>query len=99
MRRAGTILTVSLLVVCGATWLLMLTQGADLDEALFETVSALSTCGYSLGLTVRLDAVGQALVAVLMFCGRLGPLTLMIAFAQRRRRPRVGYPEARLLLG
>jgi trk system potassium uptake protein TrkH len=99
VRRAGTILTVSLLVVCGATWLLMLTQGADLDEALFEAVSALSTCGYSLGLTVRLDAVGQAVVAVLMFCGRLGPLTLMIAFAQRRRRPRVGYPEARLLLG
>jgi len=37
---------------------------------------------------------------VLMFSGRLGPLTLMIAFAQRRRRrQRVGYPEARLLLG
>lgn len=100
VRRAGTILTVSLLVVGAATWLLMLTQGADLDETLFEVVSALSTCGYSLGLTARLNAVGQLIVAVLMFGGRLGPLTLMIAFARRhRRRQRVSYPEARLLLG
>ena len=100
VRRAGTILTVSLLVVCAATWLLTLTQGSDLDETLFEVVSAVSTCGYSLGLTARLNGVGQAIMVVLMFSGRLGPLTLMIAFAQRRRRrQRVGYPEARLLLG
>jgi UDP-N-acetyl-D-mannosaminuronate dehydrogenase len=77
-----------------------LTQTAVLDETLFEVVSALSTCGYSLGLTARLNAVGQLIVAVLMFGGRLGPLTLMIAFAQRRRRrQRVAYPGARLLLG
>ena len=57
-RRRPPVLVVSLFVLATITWLLLLTQQATLTEAMFETVSAFATCGFTLGLTPRLDLVG-----------------------------------------
>ncbi len=50
-------------------------------DYLFETVSALATVGLSTGITTALSPASRLLVALLMFCGRLGPLTLANAVA------------------
>ena len=70
-----------------------------LVTALVETVSAFSTSGFSLGLTPRLNLFGQLLIAGLMFFGRAGTLTLIVALAQPSPAPAVGYPEERILIG
>ncbi|MDR2595109.1 MAG: hypothetical protein LBC87_10110 [Fibromonadaceae bacterium] len=48
-------------------------------ELLFETVSAFSTCGLSMGITEYLTTSGKILLSVVMFVGRLGPLVLVQA--------------------
>jgi trk system potassium uptake protein TrkH len=53
-------------------------------DCLFETVSALATVGLSTGITAALTPYSRLLVALLMFCGRLGPLTLANALAPGR---------------
>ena len=83
--KAAAVITVALTVVVVVTWLLLYTQdNLTLTMALVESVSAFSTTGYSLGLTPRLNLFGQLLIAGLMFFGRAGTLTLIVALAQPR---------------
>ena len=88
--------------------LLDITEGGDLPhyqvrgqflEILFETVSAFSTVGLSTGLTGKLSTTGKWILIVLMFVGRLGPLTLAYGLVRRSRTRRVRLPQARLMIG
>ncbi len=98
LHKASIVIVASFLVIFTVTWLLLLTQEATFSEALFETVSAFGTVGFSLGLTGRLDFLGQVLIMLIMFWGRLGALTIIVALAQPRVPDRVGYPEESILL-
>ena len=106
-RRLGTALTqqasVVIVVFAGltilGTLLLLALSDVDTDQALFEVISALSTCGLSTGVTGSLDGPAQVLLAVLMFIGRVGPVTLATALALRQSDTRYRYPEGRVLLG
>jgi trk system potassium uptake protein TrkH len=99
VRRASAIITVSLLVVGGATWLILLTHPVTLDRALFEVISAFATCGLTLAFTGQLNPFGQAIIMLVMFWGRLGALTIVVALAQQAPSPLVTYPEEPLLIG
>jgi trk system potassium uptake protein TrkH len=99
VHKAVAILIVSTAVIATGAWLLMVTQGASLENALFEAVSAFATCGFSLGLTGNLDGFGRLIVALLMIWGRLGPLTIVVAMARTHRPSPISYPEERILVG
>lgn len=89
-------LTVALGGVLGAivalfALLLLQSDGGSVEHArslffdyLFETVSALGTVGLSTGITADLSPASRLLVSLLMFLGRLGPLTLASALASDR---------------
>ncbi len=67
---------------------------------LFEVVSAFGTVGLSLGITPFLSVIGKLCIVVLMFLGRVGPLTLVLAVGSRVVLPReVEYPEGKVLIG
>ncbi|HEV2845065.1 MAG TPA: potassium transporter TrkG, partial [Thermoanaerobaculia bacterium] len=53
-------------------------------DYLLETVSALGTVGLTTGITADLSPASRLLVSLLMFLGRLGPLTLASALATER---------------
>jgi Trk-type K+ transport system membrane component len=106
-RRLGTNLTqqasvviviFAALTVVGTLGLLALSD-VETDQALFEVISAISTCGLSTGITGSLDGPAQVLLAVLMFVGRVGPVTLATALALRQSDTRYRLPEGRVLLG
>ena len=52
---------------------------------MFEAVSAFNTVGLSLGVTDELSAPGRVIAVLLMFIGRVGPLTFAGALALRAR--------------
>jgi trk system potassium uptake protein TrkH len=66
---------------------------------LFETVSALGTVGLSTGVTPRLTEASRLLVALLMFLGRLGPLTVGMAVAATEPLDDWSYPEEDVMVG
>ena len=100
VRKAAAVLTTSLLAVVLATWLLLVSHPqASLTEALFEVVSAFATCGLTLSFTGDLNLFGQAVIMLMMFWGRLGALTLVVAIAQPHAGQRVSYPEEQILIG
>jgi trk system potassium uptake protein TrkH len=83
--RAMAVALLSVAVVFGVTLGLELTGEGNLIDRAFEAVSALATVGLSTGLTATLPPPAQLLLAVAMFAGRLGPLTLVLALTARAR--------------
>ena len=99
VRRASAVLTISILVILGATWFLLITHPhAVLDRVLFEVVSAFATCGLSLEYTSNFDVIGQTVIAFVMFWGRLGALTIVLALGQLVPRGLIEYPEEKILI-
>ena len=73
-----------LLALLVGTYLLELTEGTSFEKNLFEAASALGTVGLSMGITPGLTHLGKLIVTVLMFCGRVGPLTFGAALFCKR---------------
>ena len=62
--------------------------------------SAFSTTGLSLGITPFLSSLGKFALVVLMFIGRVGPLTLVLAVGSKVILPnKVDYPDGKVLIG
>jgi trk system potassium uptake protein TrkH len=106
VARAFFISLIAFLALNVVAGLLLVTEGRDLLPTLFETTSAFGTVGLSTGvsgspvsLAGHFSDAGKFLVAAMMFMGRIGPLTLAVAVAHGGARPRVRYPEGRILVG
>ncbi|WP_251840455.1 TrkH family potassium uptake protein [Oceanitalea stevensii] len=98
-RQAITVLTLSVAVVMGSTWALLITTQFTLDQLVFEVISAFATVGLSTGITHLLPDGGQLLLVVVMFAGRVGPVTLATALALRSRKRLYELPKERPLIG
>lgn len=98
-RQALTIALLGVAVVAASTFTLLAVAPYRLDAVLFEAASAFGTVGLSTGITPDLPAAGQILLIVLMFIGRLGPVTLATALALRDRARRYELPEERPIVG
>ncbi len=98
VRRASAIVFISLAVLLGGTVLLSLIQPGDLSDLLFETASALGTVGLTRGVSAELRIGGKLLLTCCMYLGRVGPISLAIAFTARKDGG-PGYPEQNVTIG
>ena len=72
-----------------------LLDGAELAliDVAFEIFSAFSTVGLSLGITASLTTASKLVVIVVMFLGRVGTLTILVAITRKSTELRYKYPE------
>ena len=98
-REAITVVIVALAAVMSAVIAILAMTDLDLDRVLFEVVSAFGTVGMSTGITADLPAAAQLILVLLMFLGRLGPLTLGSALALRQRQTAYELPKERPAIG
>lgn len=101
--RAAAIMMVSLMLVILVSIVLAITEestGYNFLDLLYETVSAFGTVGLSRGITPSLSNAGKLVLSVLMFIGRVGPMT--VAFALLKQNKNIGnytYPEGKVIIG
>lgn len=106
-RATTTALIFIIVATIALTTLLMIEQSGvphtagegSFLEALFEVISALATVGLSTGLTTAVSEWSKVVLIVLMFIGRLGPISLFAALSRSERTRRVEYPHEELLIG
>lgn len=98
-RQGLAIALIGVGVVVVATLGLVAMGDWGLGPSLFEVTSAFGTTGLSTGITALVPGVGDAVLALLMFAGRVGPLTVGAALALRSNDHRFRVPEERPLLG
>ncbi|RCV52025.1 TrkH family potassium uptake protein [Marinitenerispora sediminis] len=99
IRQALSLTFLSMTVVAAATVYLLITTPFPLEQILFEVVSAFGVVGLSTGITPELPGQAQVLLVLLMFAGRIGPITFASALALRERTRRYDLPEARPIIG
>lgn len=97
--RAYTVVVLSLVMVMLANFLLVILEpGMRPLDLLFEGFSAFGTVGLSRGITASLSMPSQAVLMMLMFSGRIGPLALAFSLA-RPRGGKVRYSEDQVQIG
>jgi trk system potassium uptake protein len=98
-RQALAIALLAIGVIAVATFLMEALTDFTFDQVLFEVISAFSTVGLSTGITADIPSAGQVLLVLLMYVGRIGPLTLASGLALRERARRHQLPEERTIVG
>jgi trk system potassium uptake protein len=98
-RQALAIALLAIGVIAVATFLMEALTDFTFDQVLFEVISAFSTVGLSTGITADIPPAGQVLLVLLMYVGRIGPLTLASGLALRERARRHQLPEERTIVG
>ncbi|WP_341283044.1 TrkH family potassium uptake protein [Paenibacillus sp. FSL H8-0537] len=98
--KALTITIASLAAIILFTMILSTTEDVDFLVLLFEVTSAFGTTGLSLGLTPHLTVIGKVLIIIMMFAGRLGPLTLAFTLVPTQEKKELyRYPEGKIMIG
>lgn len=98
-RKAAVITLLAMGVVMVGTYVfIILEPEVDLMEALFEVTSAFGTVGLSTGITPDLGVGAKLLSIMIMYIGRLGPLTVASLWYFTRGE-RVSYPEGNIAIG
>ncbi len=98
IHRSAAGVTLYMTLAMAGGFLILATQPFPLQDALFEVFSALSTVGLSTGITRDLSPLNRAVVIVMMYCGRIGSLSMLMALAQRSA-PRVKDPVEHITIG
>ncbi len=101
--RSGTaiaLLTFSIWLI-GVMGITILESGVNLQDILYEVSSAIGTVGLSADLTPELSRGSHLILMILMYVGRIGPVTMALVFAGRED-SKLKYrelPEKRIMLG
>ncbi len=99
IRRSNATVVMSLGVLFLFVFMLsMLEPGTSVMALTFECVSALSTVGSSLNLTLTLCDASKLLVALLMFIGRVGLITLMLGIIKQKKNTKYRYPSDNIII-
>ena len=100
-RKSLMIFIIFTVLTLSSVFLLSITDPqAPLLYTLFETISAMCTVGVTANLTPTLSMFGQIIIMLLMFIGRIGPLTVLLSFSNRNKQSSsIKYAKAPLLIG
>lgn len=101
VRTGFSVVVVAFTAVLAGTMAILILENTTLMTALYEVVSAVGTVGLTAGLTPLLSTAGKCVIILLMYMGRLSPVTLALLFAGKvgkRGRGRK-LPEERIMVG
>jgi len=99
IRRANAVVTISIMSFLAFTMILMLLEPKlPAKSLIFETMSALFTVGSSLGITPLLSPLSKILLALAMFLGRVGIISLLIGVTGNKNGSPVKYPTDNLII-
>lgn len=84
VSKAVAVTCMSFAIMFVATVLLSAVTDASALDIVYETVSATATVGLSKNLTASLGSIGKLIIIITMYLGRVGPISLAVAFNQKK---------------
>lgn len=89
INKAVAVVSISFLVMFSSTVLLAAVTDASALDIVYETVSATATVGLTRNLTPMLNLWGKVIIIVTMYLGRVGPISLLIAFNTKKEKKNI----------
>lgn len=99
VKKSYAIAIISFLASLAAIVILRLFETGDTVDIIYEVYSALGTVGLSRDFTVTLGLLGKIIICICMFLGRIGPISMLIAFSVRDNNSFARVPEAKISVG
>lgn len=99
IKEAISLIGISIGFLMLLLFALFIVSDGSFQETAFEAFSAFGTVGLSMGFTNSLNFAGKIIIILLMYLGRIGPLTILYALAQRVVKKRVNYLEENISIG
>ena len=102
INKALAVIFISTFWIISMIFLLLVVESnMQLEAILFESLSAFGTVGLSMGITPSLSILGKLIITIMMFFGRLGPLTIVIALSRKTstKGDLLKYPEGKIIAG
>lgn len=100
VNKALAVFFIGMFIVLIGTMILSMTEtNREFLDIMFEVVSAMGTVGLSMGITPTLTLPGRLVIMVIMFAGRVGALTILLALASREKKELYQYPEEKVIVG
>ena len=101
-KRAICISMISFFIIINGLLILTLTENKPFIDLVFETFSAFGTVGVSANVTPTLTSLGKIIIILLMYIGRIGPLTMVLIFIKQytnKEGKGIIYPSGEILIG
>ena len=102
VKRALSIALISFFIVLGGLVILSVSENKEFIDLTFEAYSAFATVGLTAGVTPSLTFIGKIVIMILMYIGRIGPITMVLIFAKQyseRKGKDINYPVSDVLIG
>lgn len=99
IKKASMVFCLNLFMGIISTLFILATSPLAMDDILFEVFSAISTVGMTTGITRDLNTAGRLVIALLMYCGRVGSMTFALSFMQRPQMAHVTLPVEKVTIG
>ncbi len=100
VRKANAVVVINFSLAFGAACAIMALQPAiPMQDVVFEVLSAINTVGMTTGITRELGVISKLIVAVLMYCGRLGSLSFALVLAKKPSTNHVREPQEKIIVG
>ena len=99
VRRAVAVIVVFFVALIAITMALSITEDGSFIDILFEATSAMATVGLTRGFTGSLTLEGKWIIIIAMYLGRLGPITMALAFNAKKYEGKKTYAEGRVIIG
>lgn len=98
--KAIALFSIGMILVIIVTMVLSVTESnQSFINLLYEATSAFGTVGLTTGVTQELSSIGKVVIMITMYFGRVGPLTVILALVNRRKKKGYKYPEGKILIG
>lgn len=86
LLKSLCVISISVFISFVALIVLSFTENVELKALIFEVASAINTVGLSLGVTPNLSTCGRYVIILLMFIGRVGPITVLMSLSLKNKK-------------
>ena len=99
VRKSIAIIFISFLASMVAIICMCILENGESVDIIFEIYSALGTVGLSRDYTATIGLAGKIILCICMFLGRIGPITMVIAFTMRDTKTALRLPKGKITVG
>lgn len=99
IKKALSVIMINLFVLMCTIVALTIVENGNFMDIVFEGTSALATVGLSRNFTGSLSTLGKLIIVITMYLGRIGPITMALAFSMKKNKGTRTLPEEKILVG
>lgn len=99
LKKASAITVIYLTIALTAILLISAVQDFSLEEIMFEVFSAIGTVGLTKGITPNLNTFSKIIITLLMYCGKVGVLSIAAIIAEKKEPIHLSRPYEKIIIG